>query len=167
MLDTKTTMHQTKNTLPAEAREKIIDALQARLYDATDLYTQTRQAHWNVKGPSFIGLHELFEQVYTDLEGHIDTMAERIVILGGTALGTVRATADNSSLPEYPHDIFSGKAHVDALAERLADFGGKVRKAIDVADQAGDQDTADLFTEVSRAVDKSTWFIEAHIQADA
>lgn len=158
-------MHNTKNDLGKEIREQIIETLNARLADAIDLKTQAKQAHWNVKGPHFIGLHELFDQVATAVEGHVDLIAERVTALGGTALGTARVVAQKSSLSEYPLEIFDGTAHVDALSTAMAEFGKNIRKGIDEADNAGDKDTADLFTEVSREIDKLLWFVEAHIQA--
>ena len=158
-------MHKTKNDLPKETREKIIETLNSRLADASDLKSQAKQAHWNVKGMSFIALHELFDQVATEVETYTDTIAERITVLGGTALGTVRVAASNSTLSEYPLEITDGADHVDALSSALADFGKKVRANIDEADKLGDMDTADLFTEVSRGIDKLLWFVEAHIQA--
>lgn len=158
-------MHQTKNDLAKKNREKIIETLNARLADAIDLKTQAKQAHWNVKGPHFIGLHELFDQVATAVEAHTDLIAERVTALGGTAMGTARVAARESSLAEYPLEIIDGTAHVDALSTAMADFGKKVRKGIDDTDKLGDADTADLFTEVSREIDKLLWFVEAHIQA--
>lgn len=158
-------MHNTKNDLPKETREKMIATLNSRLADASDLKSQAKQAHWNVKGMSFIALHELFDQVATQAEGYTDLIAERVTILGGTALGTVRVAASNSTLSEYPLEITDGADHVDALSSALADFGKKVRANIDEADDLGDMDTADLFTEVSRGIDKLLWFVEAHIQA--
>ena len=158
-------MHNTKNDLPKETREKIIATLNSRLADASDLKSQAKQAHWNVKGMSFIALHELFDQVATQAEGYTDLIAERVTILGGTALGTVRVAASNSTLSEYPLEITDGADHVDALSSALSDFGKKVRANIDEADDLGDMDTADLFTEVSRGIDKLLWFVEAHIQA--
>ncbi len=158
-------MHQTKNDLAKKNREKVIETLNARLADAIDLKTQAKQAHWNVKGPHFIGLHELFDQVATAVEAHTDLIAERVTALGGTAMGTARVAARESSLSEYPLEIIDGTAHVDALSTAMADFGKKVRKGIDDADKLDDADTADLFTEVSREIDKLLWFVEAHIQA--
>lgn len=158
-------MHNTKNDLPKETREKMIATLNSRLADASDLKSQAKQAHWNVKGMSFIALHELFDQVATQAEEYTDLIAERVTILGGTALGTVRVAASNSTLSEYPLEITDGADHVDALSSALADFGKKVRANIDEADDLGDMDTADLFTEVSRGIDKLLWFVEAHIQA--
>jgi starvation-inducible DNA-binding protein len=158
-------LHNTKIDLSKDKREKIIALLNNRLADASDLKSQAKQAHWNVKGMSFIALHELFDDVATAVEGHIDLIAERITTLGGTAMGTVRLAAENSSLTEYPHEITDGAAHVDALSTALADFGKVVRKGIDEAADLGDQDTADIFTEVSREIDKQLWFVEAHIQA--
>ncbi len=158
-------MHRTKNDLAKKNREKIIATLNARLADAIDLKTQAKQAHWNVKGPHFIGLHELFDQVATAVEAHTDLIAERVTALGGTAMGTARVAARESSLSEYPLEIVDGTAHVDALSTAMADFGKKIRKGIDDTDKLGDADTADLFTEVSREIDKLLWFVEAHIQA--
>lgn len=158
-------MHKTKNDLSKDKREKLIDILNSRLADATDLKSQAKQAHWNVKGMSFIGLHELFDQVATNVELHIDSIAERVTSLGGTAMGTIRVAAEKSTLQEYPHEITDGADHVDALSTALSDFGKKVRENIDDADKLEDQDTADLFTEISRSVDKDLWFVEAHIQS--
>ena len=158
-------MHKTKNDIQKETREKLIETLNARLADVSDLKSQAKQAHWNVKGMDFIQLHELFDQVATQAEEYTDLIAERAVILGGTALGTVRVAASNSSLSEYPLEISAGADHVEALSNALADFGKKVRENIDEADDLGDMDTADLFTEVSRGIDKLLWFVEAHLQS--
>jgi starvation-inducible DNA-binding protein len=158
-------LHNTKIDLSKDKREKIIALLNARLADAADLKSQAKQAHWNVKGMSFIALHELFDGVATAVEGHVDLIAERITTLGGTAMGTVRLAAQNSTLSEYPHEISEGAAHVDALSTALADFAKVVRKGIDEATELEDMDTADIFTEISREIDKQLWFVEAHIQA--
>ncbi|HTH38129.1 MAG TPA: DNA starvation/stationary phase protection protein Dps [Pyrinomonadaceae bacterium] len=158
-------LHKTKIDIDKGSREKLIAILNQRLADAADLKSQAKQAHWNVKGPNFIALHELFDQVSTELDTHVDDIAERITTLGGVAMGTVRLAAGNSSLSEYPHEISDGTAHVDALSSVLADFGKKVRSDIDSTDELGDKDTADLFTAISRGVDKLLWFVEAHNQA--
>jgi starvation-inducible DNA-binding protein len=126
---------------------------------------QAKQAHWNVKGPNFIGLHELFDKVAEELEEFTDEIAERAVELGGVAQGTVQVVAKRSKLTPYPLDIASGKKHVAALADALAHFGASARAAIDAAAKAGDADTADLFTGVSPGVDKLIWLVEAHAQA--
>lgn len=157
-------LHKTKIDLTKGKREKIVAILNERLADAIDLKSQAKQAHWNVKGANFIALHELFDQVSTEVETHIDDIAERITTLGGTALGTIRIAAQHSSLNEYPLEITDGGAHVDALSTALADFGKKVRANIDLTDELGDADTADLLTGISRAIDKNLWFVEAHQQ---
>ena len=158
-------MHNTKIDLSKDKREKLIEMLNTRLADAADLKSQAKQAHWNVKGMSFIALHELFDQVATNVEGYVDMIAERVTTLGGTAMGTVRVAAEKSTLAQYPLEITDGADHVDALSTALADFGKKVRENIDEADELGDMDTADIFTEISRGIDKDLWFVEAHIQA--
>jgi len=143
----------------------MIELLDARLADATDLQTQMKQAHWNVKGPNFIALHELFDKINEDVEDYVDLIAERVVQLGGVAHGTVRQVAAGSTLVEYP-DLREGRQHVEAVSNALSSFGKQVRAAISRSDDAGDLDTADIFTEVSRGVDKWLWFVEAHLQAE-
>ncbi len=157
-------MHNTKIDINSESREQIVGILNARLADAMDLHSQAKQAHWNVKGMNFIALHELFDQAATEIDGHVDTIAERVTTLGGTALGTVRVSASNSSLNQYPLEITDGEAHVEAVSTALADFGKKVRQNIADISEIGDADTEDLLTEISRAIDKMLWFVEAHIQ---
>src|SRR5436305_4242498 len=159
-------MLKTTNDLPETTRVKAAELLNARLADCIDLQTQTKQAHWNVKGPHFIGLHELFDKINEDVEDYVDGIAERAVQLGGVAEGTARAVAKRSSLPEYPAKAADGRGHVEALSSALAAFGTAARKAIDQANELGDLDTADLFTEVSRGIDKWLWFVEAHLQAE-
>src|SRR5262245_26123599 len=159
-------MFTTKNDLPEAIRVKAIELLNARLADCIDLQTQTKQAHWNVKGPNFIALHELFDKINEEVEDYVDDIAERAVQLGGVAEGTARMVARRSSLAEYPAKAVDGHAHVEALSSALANFGMAARQAIVEADELGDLDTADLFTEVSRGIDKWLWFVEAHLQAE-
>jgi starvation-inducible DNA-binding protein len=157
-------MNPTKNDIPEKIRKKSVELLNARLADVIDLQTQMKQAHWNIKGPHFIGLHKLFDEINETVEEYVDMIAERAVQLGGIALGTARVVAGGSNLPEYPLDITSGEAHVDAVSTALAAFGKEVRAAIDQADELNDADTTDLFTEVSRGIDQWLWFVEAHLQ---
>src|ERR1700704_6151460 len=152
-------MYPTKNDLPESNREKLVELLNARLADAIDLQTQTKQAHWNVKGPTFIALHELFDKINEDVEGYVDDIAERAVQLGGVAEGTARMAAKRSSLHEYPANAADGRSHVEALSTVLAAFGKSVRKAITDSNDLGDLDTADLFTEISCGIDKWLWFV--------
>src|SRR6478736_4674740 len=158
-------LYPTRNDLPEKTRRAMVALLNQRLADVLDLGLQAKQAHWNVKGPNFIALHELFDKVADELEGFTDDIAERAVALGGVALGTVQTIADHSSLAPYPLNIVSGKEHVAALSAALARFGKSARVAIDLATKARDADTADLFTGVSRDVDKLLWMVEAHMQA--
>lgn len=160
-------MHYTKIDLPEEKRKSLCELLNTRLADILDLSSQAKQAHWNVKGPSFIALHELFDDVAESLDELADMIAERVTALGGTAEGTVSVVLERSQLPSYPLDIASGRDHVHAFSTSLAAFGKLVREAIEQANDLDDAGTEDLFTEVSRAVDKHLWFVEAHVQAES
>lgn len=159
-------MYDTRNDLSVNVRTRAVEVLDARLADAIDLGLQVKHAHWNVKGPHFIALHELFDKVAENVEEHVDTLAERITALGGRAYGTLATVARRTSLAPYPVETADGLAHVRALAEVLADFGRKTRAAIGESDDLGDADTADIFTEVSRDLDKSLWLLEAHLHAN-
>jgi starvation-inducible DNA-binding protein len=158
-------MYETENDISKERRTELNALLNQRLADAVDLQMQMKQAHWNVKGPSFIGLHELFDKVAEAVEGYVDQIAERIAQLGGIAEGTVRLAASRTRLPEYPLEIAEGMEHVEGVARALSTFGKEARSTIDEANALDDADTADLFTEISRGTDQWLWFVEAHSQA--
>jgi starvation-inducible DNA-binding protein len=154
----------TRIDLPDNDRHPLIDLLNQRLADTADLYSQVKQAHWNVKGPAFFQLHQLFDQLAAEIFPFVDLIAERATALGGVAMGTVRMAAGSSALPEYPADAAEGQRHLKALIDRYAVFAANIRKAIDTADARHDRSTADLFTEISRVADKQLWFLEAHVQ---
>lgn len=158
-------MYETENDISEKRRSELNGLMNQRLASAVDLQTQMKQAHWNVKGPSFIGLHELFDTIDEAIESYVDMIAERIVQLGGIAEGTARVAASRSQLEEYPLTIGDGLAHVEAVARALSTFGHEARIMINDADELDDADTADLFTEISRGIDKWLWFVEAHSQA--
>lgn len=160
-------MFATRNDLAREVRGKMISLLNQQLADTFDLYSQTKQAHWNVKGAQFIALHELFDKLAAELADYVDLIAERATALGGTAFGTVRLSAANSHLPECNLDVTDSLPTVEALADRFAALAGSTRQAIETAEDQGDADTMDLFTEVSRGLDKSLWFLEAHLQTQS
>ncbi len=156
-------MYPTKNDLPEKTRADGVTILNARLADSIDLMHQAKQAHWNVKGPSFIALHKLFDEIVDAAEEYMDLLAERVVQLGGTAEGTVQITVKRTKLREYPLSIAGERDHVEALSAALAAYGKSIRHAIDQTDELGDKDTADIFTEISRGVDKYLWLVEAHL----
>jgi starvation-inducible DNA-binding protein len=164
--DTPAKLYATKNDLPEASRLEVIGLLNQRLAEAIDLQTQCKQAHWNVKGPSFIGLHTLFDDVNEAVEEYVDLIAERVVQLGGIAEGTVGAVEGRSTLPDYPLALSTGAEHVAALSDALAAFGRKARIGIEEMNELEDADSADLLTEISRGVDKWLWFVEAHQQSN-
>jgi starvation-inducible DNA-binding protein len=160
-------MFSTRNDLAREVRGKMISLLNQQLADTFDLYSQAKQAHWNVKGAQFFSLHELFDKLAAELAAYVDLIAERATALGGLAQGTVRMSAANSQLSECELDATDSLPIVEALAERYAALAGSTRQAIESAEGQGDADTADLLTEVSRGLDKSLWFLEAHLQTQS
>jgi starvation-inducible DNA-binding protein len=154
----------TRIDIDAENRTKLISILNQHLADTFDLMSQTKFAHWNVKGPNFIALHKLFDELAEKLEEHVDEIAERATALGGVAMGTARQAAAMSHTPEFPSGVHKGLDVVTALADRYAALGKSVRAAIDESDELGDKDTADLFTALSRELDQSLYFLESHLQ---
>ncbi|HEX3236352.1 MAG TPA: DNA starvation/stationary phase protection protein Dps [Gemmatimonadales bacterium] len=162
-----TKLYRTKNDLPEASRREAVGLLNQRLADAIDLQTQCKQAHWNVKGPSFIALHKLFDEVNEAVEEYVDLLAERVVQLGGIAEGTVGVVAERSTLPDYPLTLSTGAEHVAALSGALAGFGRTARVGIEEMNELEDADSADILTEISRGVDQWLWFVEAHQQAQS
>ena len=155
-------LFKTQNDLPEEARRAVIDVLNEHLTDSIDFGLQAKQAHWNVKGPNFVSLHALFDEIAESFSEFADDLAERAVQLGGIARGTLQSVARGSRLQSYPLDLVWGCDHVQALSVALATFGKSARAAIESTDRFGDADTADLFTQISRATDKLLWKLEAH-----
>jgi starvation-inducible DNA-binding protein len=165
IIDEATDMYTTENDVPVDHRLNLNRLMNQRLASAIDLQMQMKHAHWNVKGPSFIALHELFDKAHEEVEGYVDMIAERIVQFGGIAQGTVRSSVASTELTDYPAAISDGLAHVEAVARVLSTFGTEVRNMISEANALEDAGTADLFTEISRGIDKMLWFVEAHSQA--
>jgi starvation-inducible DNA-binding protein len=157
-------MAATHHDLPEEARQQMVQLCNEQLADTFDLFSQTKQAHWNVKGPQFYQLHELYDELAEQLLGHVDLIAERATALGGAATGTVRMAAGSTRLEDFTDGPVGSLESVQMLVERYANVARSTREAIDAAEEAEDKDTADLFTEVSRDLDKDLWFLEAHIQ---
>jgi starvation-inducible DNA-binding protein len=159
----KQKLYATRIDLSEDLRAKVIEILNQTLAATLDLKTQTKQAHWNVKGMDFYQLHLLFDEMAGELEEYTDLVAERVTALAGTAMGTARIAATESILPEYAFDAVSGAEHITALADRYSLYAKHLREAIDTTDGLGDADTADLYTEISRTIDKRLWFLEAHL----
>ena len=162
----KTRLFRTHVDIPADRREKLIELLNQHVAEALDLYSQVKQAHWNVKGKHFREIHLLTDEFAGEVAEFVDDLAERATALGGYVFGTVRMAAESTTLPEYPTDVLDGMDHGQALGERIGHFANGVRSAIDKSEDLGDKDTADLYTEISRLVDKRLWFFEAHLQGE-
>jgi starvation-inducible DNA-binding protein len=157
-------MYRTANTLPEQIRSRSVALLNRHLAAAIDLHAQVKQAHWNVRGPTFIAIHELFDKIADVVEEYSDKIAERAGTLGGTAEGTVQTAAERSFLEPYRLGVADAGAHIAAVTAALASFGESVRNGIDESDEFGDIDTSDLFTEVSRGIDQQLWLVESHRQ---
>lgn len=148
--------------LDQQTQEQMCELLNARLADGIDLRLAVKQAHWNLRGSGYIGVHELLDEVSSRLGEATDTMAERVAIMGGFARGTTQVVAERSKLEPYPVEMTDIQAHIAALVARFKGYGEALREGIDAAGEAGDEDTADLLTEVSRQIDKDAWFIGAN-----
>jgi starvation-inducible DNA-binding protein len=160
----KEIMHKTKMSLPEKDRMELVAILNRSLASTNDLYAQLKQAHWNIKGPEFIALHKLLDELAEQIEDQVDIVAERITSLGGTAFGTIQATAENSALRLYPVDIFTMSEHIGHLSHNIAILGELSRTNVRLAEELDDFGTSDLYIMLSRLLDKSLWFLEAHLQ---
>ena len=157
-------MNKSPSQIPAEARSKICDALRSVLTDGIDLQSQIKVAHWNIKGPQFAALHPLFDTFAGDLALHNDTIAERILTLGGLAVGTVRHVAKASRLPDYPQDVTRDLEHVKLLAARIETYLFGTRAAREVAAEHRDDDTVDALTAIVSMFEKHAWFLHATLE---
>ncbi len=155
---------QTRIDIPAAAREQLTTMLNQQLADMFDLYSQTKQAHWNVKGSDFYQLHKLFDELAENLLEEIDTVAERVTALGGVAMGTVHMSAESTRLPEFPARAVLSMSSVEVLAVRYASLAETTRSAISICSERGDETTANMLQDISHDLDKSLWFLEAHLQ---
>lgn len=162
--DGQTRMFQTRHDLEEEVRRQMVELCNRQLADTFDLYSQNKQAHWNVKGRDFFQLHELFDTLAEQILPLVDVIAERATALGGQATGTARMAAASSRLSDLPLEIVDGMQVVEAMAGCYAIIAETTRQAIEEAEQAGDQDTMDIFVEVSRELDKHLYFLESHLQ---
>ncbi|WP_131669790.1 DNA starvation/stationary phase protection protein Dps [Psychrobacter pygoscelis] len=142
--------------------KKMVDLLNANLANLIDLTLDGKQCHWNLQGSGFIGVHQLLDETTERLREVSDTIAERIVILGGEPNGLASRVAKDSVLDDYPTDITEVDQHVRELTSRYKTVAETLREAIETAGDVGDEDTADLFTEASRIIDKDAWFIGAN-----
>ena len=150
--------------IASNTKSAMIALLNAQLADAIDLALITKQAHWNLKGPTFIAVHEFLDEVRDDIDEHVDIIAERVAQLDGVALGTIQSVDKATKLPPYPTEIRKVEDHLKALTEHFAAVSKSAREGIDTADEAGDADTTDILTAYSRALDKNLWFIKSHLE---
>lgn len=162
--DLVTTVFETRIDVDEDVREKMIMLLNQQLADLVDLKSQTKQAHWNVRGPHFIAYHKMFDELAAQLDVPIDDTAERVGTLGGRAEGTARMAAGRSRLVDWNPDLSGGEEVVGVIADRFSYVAAYTRKAIERASDLGDEVSADLLTETSRSLDKALWFLEAHLQ---
>jgi starvation-inducible DNA-binding protein len=157
--------HPTKNTLSETVRQNVVTILNQQLVNLLDLQLQTKQAHWNVRGPHFIGLHELFDKINDEVREFVDEVAERVSALGGVALGTVQEVNSKTKLKAYDINAVSCRQHIELLSTALATTSDGTRKSVDALDEAGDKISSDLMTGITAGLDQKLWFVEAHLHA--
>ncbi len=155
-------LNRTRINLPDETRQQMVELLNRHVTELTDLFIQTKLAHWNVRGPHFIAYHELFDELASHLTELTDTVAERVSALGGAAGVPVQTIAEETALPKWKMETRQDKHVMRLLADHWAVVANHAREAV-VATADEDPDTSDLFTEVSRQLDKDLWFLEAHL----
>lgn len=160
----QTTMFNTRIDIDQDKREELVSLINQQLADTLDLFTQTKQAHWNVKGLDFFQVHELLDDLAKTVRKQTDMIAERATALGGVALGTARMSAENSTLSEYPTDVFDVPDVLNAVAERYAAYAASTRAAIKRSQELDEPTTEDMFTDVSREIDEALYFLESHLQ---
>jgi starvation-inducible DNA-binding protein len=160
-------MHPSPSALSPDTRTKLIAELNARLVDGVDLYTQVKAAHWNVKGDTFMPLHQMFDKLAEDVEDYNDDIAERAVILGGDAQGTARDAAARSRLPPFDQATTTPRAtrFVKVLVDRLDVYLVGLRVSRDFSRKVDDQDTFELLTTTIMAVEKWGWFLRATLES--
>jgi len=156
-------LHLTRMDIPPEVRRYVVELLNQTLACTVDLRSHVKQAGWNVRGQDFSPLQVLFAATASELDLFADLLAERIAVLGGVARGTAHTAAMQSRLIEYPDALVDGHAHVVALAERFAPYASAMRGSITLAADVEDADTAAVYTDISRGVDKRLWILEAHL----
>lgn len=153
---------QFRETKSEQGRKELMELLNKHVTNLTDLFIQTKLAHWNVRGPRFIAYHEFFDDLAGRLPESIDMLAEQVGTLGGTAGKPIQFMAQETSVPAWRLEDSKDIVVIEALTERWAIVANSLREAIDVAEGI-DANTADLFTEVSRQLDKDLWFLESHL----
>lgn len=157
------TRQPTRMDIPEGQRDRLVEMLNARLADLIDYGLSIKQSHWNVKGRQFVALHEMLDTLFGEAVEYADLVAERAVMLGGVAKGTLTTAGSATTLAAFPATETSMSGLLTALADRLGKVGAAVRTAIAFADEQGDAATADVMTEIARGLDKQLWYLEAHL----
>ena len=161
---TSKTLTSTRIDIDPAKRAKVAALLNALLADCADMTMRTKHAHWNVRGPHFIGLHKFFDELYDILADHGDEIAERTAAMGAFVKGRLADAAASTRLPKYPDEALDGMDAVRALADALGMLSNSVREGIEEAEKLEDMVTSDLLTGISGDLDKYLWFLEAHLR---
>ncbi len=157
-------MHHTRQSIQERERMDLVNMLNQTLASTSDLYAQLKHAHWNIKGPQFIAMHKLFDEIAEEVEGHVDTIAERITALGGTAFGTIQDVVKNTQLRVLPNNVFTLEQLLEHITHNFAILSELARECMDRSEELDDMATNDVYVDLARSLDKNLWFLEAHIQ---
>jgi len=146
--------------IATEDRKRIAAGLSKLLADSYSLYLKTHNYHWNVEGPQFNTLHQMFEGHYTELATAVDEIAERIRALGVKAPGSYSAYGSLTSIEEATGEE-SAEEMIRQLVIGQETVARTAREAIAAADAASDEPTADLLTQRMQTHEKNAWMLRS------
>lgn len=142
--------------------QAVYDVLNKQVANWNVLYVKLHNYHWFVKGENFFELHGKFEELYSEAAGYIDALAERLLAIGGKPAATMKEYLNLASIQEA-----SGNETTQQMVKSvIADFttlAAELKEGIETADQAKDQPTSDMLTDIRSSLEKHLWMLNAYL----